>query len=165
MYCKLKMVKIFTSGITAFDNEIPFKSFSYYVLSPWMLCKNFVVFCTSFRHLKNFSYHLTCKFISYCIYFIFCFSVLRKHGKLITFLRSFILARPSRRGLKQRGILRERVFGCDLGEHLLNSGQESECNIYIQSGKCFEQTGYYKTSWFCRQFDFKNFAEGPDSQN
>ncbi|XP_072049400.1 uncharacterized protein [Amphiura filiformis] len=50
--------------------------------------------------------------------------VLRKHGKLITFLRSFILARPTRRGLKQRGILRERVFGCDLGEHLLNSGHE-----------------------------------------
>ena len=50
--------------------------------------------------------------------------VLRKHGKLIAFFRSFILNRPSRRRLKQSGILRERVFGCDLGEHLLNSGQE-----------------------------------------
>ncbi|XP_049824860.1 GTPase-activating protein CdGAPr isoform X4 [Aethina tumida] len=48
--------------------------------------------------------------------------VLRRHGKLITFFRSFILNRPSRRRLKQSGILRERVFGCDLGEHLLNSG-------------------------------------------
>ena len=48
--------------------------------------------------------------------------VLRKHGKLIAFFRSFILNRPSRRRLKQSGILRERVFGCDLGEHLLNSG-------------------------------------------
>ncbi|XP_058809437.1 rho GTPase-activating protein 33 [Phymastichus coffea] len=50
--------------------------------------------------------------------------VLRKHGKLIAFFRSFILNRPSRRRLKQSGILRERVFGCDLGEHLLNSARE-----------------------------------------
>ncbi|XP_017771123.1 PREDICTED: GTPase-activating protein CdGAPr isoform X2 [Nicrophorus vespilloides] len=50
--------------------------------------------------------------------------VLRKHGKLIAFFRSFILNRPSRRRLKQSGILKERVFGCDLGEHLLNSGHE-----------------------------------------
>ncbi|XP_012534430.2 rho GTPase-activating protein 32 [Monomorium pharaonis] len=50
--------------------------------------------------------------------------VLRKHGKLIAFFRSFILNRPSRRRLKQSGILRERVFGCDLGEHLLNSGRD-----------------------------------------
>ncbi|XP_046443070.1 rho GTPase-activating protein 32-like isoform X5 [Daphnia pulex] len=50
--------------------------------------------------------------------------VLRKHGKLISFFRSFILSRPSRRKLKQSGILKERVFGCDLGEHLLNSGRE-----------------------------------------
>lgn len=52
--------------------------------------------------------------------------VLRKHGKLIAFFRSFILNRPSRRRLKQSGILRERVFGCDLGEHLLNSGHDGE---------------------------------------
>lgn len=53
--------------------------------------------------------------------------VLRKHGKLIAFFRSFILNRPSRRRLKQSGILKERVFGCDLGEHLLNSGQDGTC--------------------------------------
>jgi len=40
--------------------------------------------------------------------------------------RSFILSRPSRRKLKQSGILKERVFGCDLGEHLLNSGRDSK---------------------------------------
>lgn len=50
--------------------------------------------------------------------------VLRKHGKLIAFFRSFILSRPSRRCLKQSGIYKERVFSCDLSEHLLNSGQE-----------------------------------------
>lgn len=52
--------------------------------------------------------------------------VLRKHGKLISLFRSFILSRPSRRSLKQQGILRERVFGCDLGEHLLNCGHDGE---------------------------------------
>lgn len=50
--------------------------------------------------------------------------VLRKHGKLIAFFRSFILSRPSRRRLKQTGIYKERVFSCDLSEHLLNSEQD-----------------------------------------
>lgn len=58
--------------------------------------------------------------------------VLRKHGKLIAFFRSFILARPSRRRLRQSGILKERVFGCDLGEHLLNSGHDSEYCILFK---------------------------------
>ena len=52
--------------------------------------------------------------------------VLRKHGKLITFFRSFILSRPARGKLKKSGILKERVFGCDLGEHLLNTGQDGK---------------------------------------
>ena len=51
-------------------------------------------------------------------------AVLRKHGKLISFFRSFILSRPARGKLKKSGILKERVFGCDLSEHLLNTGQE-----------------------------------------
>ncbi|KAJ7996939.1 hypothetical protein DPEC_G00223710 [Dallia pectoralis] len=50
--------------------------------------------------------------------------VSKKHGKLITFLRTFMKSRPTKQKLKQRGILRERVFGCDLGEHLLNSGHD-----------------------------------------
>ena len=50
----------------------------------------------------------------------------RQNTKVSNFwiLRSFILSRPARGKLKKRGILRERVFGCDLGEHLLNSGNE-----------------------------------------
>ncbi|KAK1786473.1 hypothetical protein P4O66_017627 [Electrophorus voltai] len=52
--------------------------------------------------------------------------VCKKHGKLITFLRSFVKSRPTKQKLKQCGILRERVFGCDLGEHLLNSGHDGE---------------------------------------
>ncbi len=52
--------------------------------------------------------------------------VLRKHGKLISFFRSFILSRPARERVKKRGILRERVFGCDLSEHLMTTGQDGE---------------------------------------
>ena len=57
--------------------------------------------------------------------------VLRKHGKLITFFRSFILSRPARGKLKKSGILKERVFGCDLGEHLLNTGQDGEYSQFL----------------------------------
>lgn len=35
-------------------------------------------------------------------------------------------SRPPPQKLRQRGILRERVFGCDLGEHLHNSGHEGK---------------------------------------
>jgi hypothetical protein len=56
--------------------------------------------------------------------------VLRKHGKLISFFRSFILSRPTRGKLKKSGILKERVFGCDLSEHLLNSGHSGKLNDY-----------------------------------
>ncbi|XP_064425619.1 rho GTPase-activating protein 32 [Latimeria chalumnae] len=64
-------------------------------------------------------------------------SVSRKHGKLIGFLRNFMKSRPSKQKLKQRGILKERVFGCDLGEHLLNSGQDvpqvlKSCSGFIE---------------------------------
>ncbi|KAK2153627.1 hypothetical protein LSH36_291g07014 [Paralvinella palmiformis] len=50
--------------------------------------------------------------------------VLHKHGKLISLLRSFFSSRPARTQLKRSGIVKERVFGCDLGEHLLNTGRE-----------------------------------------
>ncbi|KAG5855928.1 hypothetical protein ANANG_G00002200 [Anguilla anguilla] len=64
-------------------------------------------------------------------------SVSKKHGKLMGFLRTFMKSRPSKQKLKQRGILRERVFGCDLGEHLLNSGQDvpqvlRSCSEFIE---------------------------------
>lgn len=55
-----------------------------------------------------------------------CPSVCKKHGKLVTFLRSFMKSRPPPQKLRQRGILRERVFGCDLGEHLLNSEHDGQ---------------------------------------
>ncbi|XP_068935988.1 rho GTPase-activating protein 32 isoform X5 [Petaurus breviceps papuanus] len=63
--------------------------------------------------------------------------VSKKHGKLITFLRTFMKSRPTKQKLKQRGILKERVFGCDLGEHLLNSGFQvpqvlQSCTAFIE---------------------------------
>ncbi|XP_062841716.1 rho GTPase-activating protein 33 [Trichomycterus rosablanca] len=64
-------------------------------------------------------------------------SVSKKHGKLMGFLRTFMKSRPSKQKLKQSGILKERVFGCDLGEHLLNSGQDvpqvlTSCSEFIE---------------------------------
>ncbi|XP_032525830.2 GTPase-activating protein CdGAPr isoform X2 [Danaus plexippus] len=66
--------------------------------------------------------------------------VLRKHGKLISLFRSFILSRPSRRSLKQQGILRERVFGCDLGEHLTNCGHDVP-QVLVECSRAIEQRG------------------------
>ncbi|KAJ8005357.1 hypothetical protein DPEC_G00145780 [Dallia pectoralis] len=64
-------------------------------------------------------------------------SVSKKHGKLMGFLRTFMKSRPTKQKLKQRGILKERVFGCDLGEHLLNSGLDvpqvlRSCSEFIE---------------------------------
>ncbi|XP_038065145.1 rho GTPase-activating protein 32-like isoform X2 [Patiria miniata] len=95
--------------------------------------------------------------------------VLNKHGKLITFLRSFILARPTRRGLKQRGILRERVFGCDLGEHLLNCDTDvpqiiQSCTEFIESRGIVD--GIYRLSgvsstvqWLRDEFDSEKIPD------
>ncbi|XP_072216499.1 rho GTPase-activating protein 32-like [Excalfactoria chinensis] len=46
----------------------------------------------------------------------------RKRGKLSTFLRSLVKARPKRS--EQPEPAKEGVFGCDLGEHLLRSGRD-----------------------------------------
>lgn len=40
-------------------------------------------------------------------------------------------SRPPPQKLRQRGILRERVFGCDLGEHLHNSGHEGKFTVTL----------------------------------
>ncbi|KAJ3598010.1 hypothetical protein NHX12_001525 [Muraenolepis orangiensis] len=67
-------------------------------------------------------------------------SVCKKHGKMLGFLRTFIKSRPSKQKLKQRGILRERVFGCDLGEHLLNSGLDVP-QVLVSCSEFLEQHG------------------------
>ena len=51
----------------------------------------------------------------------------KKRGKLLSFLRSFVKARP--REPKQRELEKKEkggVFGCDLGEHLLHSGRDGK---------------------------------------
>uniref|UniRef100_A0A8C5B3G0 Rho GTPase activating protein 33 n=1 Tax=Gadus morhua TaxID=8049 RepID=A0A8C5B3G0_GADMO len=63
-----------------------------------------------------------------------------KHGKMLGFLKTFIKSRPSKQKLKQRGILRERVFGCDLGEHLLNSGLDVP-QVLVSCSEFLEQHG------------------------
>ncbi|KAM4632970.1 uncharacterized protein arhgap33 [Polymixia lowei] len=67
-------------------------------------------------------------------------TVSKKHGKLLGFLRTFIKSRPSKQKLKLRGILKERVFGCDLGEHLLNSGLDVP-QVLISCSEFIEQHG------------------------
>ncbi|KAM4743062.1 uncharacterized protein arhgap32a [Anableps anableps] len=75
--------------------------------------------------------------------------VCKKHGKLVTFLRSFMKSRPPPQKLRQRGILRERVFGCDLGEHLHNSGHDvpqvvKSCAEFIEKNGVVD--GIYRLS-------------------
>lgn len=72
------------------------------------------------------------------VFFLFCCAVSKKHGKLITFLRTFMKSRPTKQKLKQRGILKERVFGCDLGEHLLNSGHDGKKLSILAFFLCWE---------------------------
>ncbi|XP_078785499.1 rho GTPase-activating protein 32 isoform X3 [Oryzias latipes] len=75
--------------------------------------------------------------------------VFKKHGKLVTFLRSFMKSRPPPQKLRQRGILRERVFGCDLGEHLHNCEHEvpqvvKSCAEFIEKNGVVD--GIYRLS-------------------
>eukprot|EP00111_Clytia_hemisphaerica_P001943 TCONS_00005478-protein len=51
--------------------------------------------------------------------------VSKRRGKFISFLRFFFKSRPSKDELMQHGILRERVFGCDLGERLALTGRDT----------------------------------------
>ncbi|XP_031467721.1 rho GTPase-activating protein 32-like, partial [Phasianus colchicus] len=46
----------------------------------------------------------------------------KKRSKIITFLRSLVKARPKKP--TEREVEKEKVFGCDLGEHLLHSGRD-----------------------------------------
>lgn len=50
---------------------------------------------------------------------------------MTSFLIGFFSSRPNRATLKRTGIVKERVFGCDLGEHLLNSGQDGKLLLFF----------------------------------
>lgn len=58
-------------------------------------------------------------------------------------------SRPPPQKLRQRGILRERVFGCDLGEHLHNSGHEGTLvTIVVQFLSYFPSSHSYLIAIF-----------------
>ena len=65
----------------------------------------------------------------------------KKRGKLLSFLRSFVKARPKEP--KQRELEKEKekekegVFGCDLGEHLLHSGRDGKEQPVPESFLCW----------------------------
>ncbi|XP_065828499.1 rho GTPase-activating protein 33-like isoform X2 [Oscarella lobularis] len=48
--------------------------------------------------------------------------VLAKRGKMLSRLRSVLKMRPSKEELQQSGILKSRIFGADLSEHLQDAG-------------------------------------------
>ena len=52
----------------------------------------------------------------------------KKRGKLLSFLRSFVKARPKEPKQRELELEKEKegVFGCDLGEHLLHSGRDGK---------------------------------------
>ena len=50
----------------------------------------------------------------------------KKRGKLLSFLRSFVKARPKKPKQREMEKEKEGVFGCDLGEHLLHSGRDGK---------------------------------------
>ena len=52
----------------------------------------------------------------------------KKRGKLLSFLRSFVKARPKKPKQREMELEKEKegVFGCDLGEHLLHSGRDGK---------------------------------------
>jgi hypothetical protein len=48
-----------------------------------------------------------------------------------SFLESFFKTRPPINELKSKGILKLRVFECDLGEHLCNTKEEGKMGFRI----------------------------------
>lgn len=79
--------------------------------------------------------------------------VLQSRNKISAFLHNFLANRPPRRYLRETGILKQRVFGCDLGEHL--EGETSphrivpliveSCCQFVEE-HCVESLGVYRLS-------------------
>ncbi|XP_062501489.1 rho GTPase-activating protein 32-like isoform X2 [Corticium candelabrum] len=66
--------------------------------------------------------------------------VLEKRGKMLSLLRVVMKGRPSKEELQRSGIVRSRVFGADLGEHLENS-QRSVPLVVERCTKMIEKYG------------------------
>ena len=63
-------------------------------------------------------------FVKQILEFILSITARLRHESMISLLRTFFSSRPSRNQLQSKGILKQRVFACDLGEHLSNSQQD-----------------------------------------
>ena len=63
----------------------------------------------------------------------------KKRGKLLSFLRSFVKARPKEPKQREMELEKEKegVFGCDLGEHLLHSGRDGKKQPVPESFLCW----------------------------
>ena len=63
----------------------------------------------------------------------------KKRGKLLSFLRSFVKARPKEPKQREMELEKEKegVFGCDLGEHLLHSGRDGKEQPVPESFLCW----------------------------
>ena len=63
----------------------------------------------------------------------------KKRGKLLSFLRSFMKARPEEPKQREMELEKEKggVFGCDLGEHLLHSGRDGKEQPVPESFLCW----------------------------
>ena len=88
---------------------------------------------------------------------------------MITLLRSFFNTRPARNQLQSKGILKQRVFACDLGEHLSNTQQDIPkilliCTQFIEKhgivDGIYRHTGLQSNIQKLRNaFDEEKFAE------
>ena len=104
-------------------------------------------------------------FLKHCLFK----KVRLKHGKLITLLRSFFNTRPARNHLQSKGIIKQRVFACDLGEHLSNTQQDvpkilSICTQFIEKhgivDGIYRHTGLQSNIQKLRNaFDEEKFSE------
>ncbi|KAJ7373464.1 Rho GTPase-activating protein 32 [Desmophyllum pertusum] len=66
--------------------------------------------------------------------------VAKKRGKIVSFLRLFLSSRPSKARLMQSGILKERTFGCDLGEHLAKTNHQVP-QVLMKCAEVIEKNG------------------------
>lgn len=67
--------------------------------------------------------------------------VAKKRGKIVSFLRLFLSSRPSKARLLQSGILKERTFGCDLGEHLAKNNNQDVPSVLKKCAEVIESHG------------------------
>lgn len=84
-------------------------------------------------------------------------------------LRSFFNTRPARNHLQSKGIIKQRVFACDLGEHLSNTQQDvpkilSICTQFIEQhgivDGIYRHTGLQSNIQKLRNaFDEEKFSE------